>query len=328
MRRRDFLGLAAGGAVMASPFFARAQLGVKPEIGYLGFPPFATRPHYLAAFRRGLGEMGFVEGRNIVIAFRSADGKAERLARLAADLVGLKVEVIFAPTPPSALAAKLATSAIPVVFTSGADPVRIGLVTSLNRPGKNLTGFYFLLPELVAKRLGVFQEMLPGTKRVAVLVNPKNASDAQPTVRHATAAARALGLEIEVFNASTAAEIEAAMAAIGSWRADALFIGPDPFFEGREMQPVFAAARKSLPTSAFARSLAEAGCLMSYGPDISDAYRQAGVYVGRILKGEKPGDLPVQQPTKFELIINLATAKALSKKIPESLLQRADELIQ
>jgi len=327
VRRRDFFGVAAGGAVVALPISARGQRSSKPEIGFLSFPPVAMRPHFLAAFRKGLGTMGFVEGENITIAFRSADGRAERLPQLAADLVSRQVAVIFAPTPPSALAAKAATQTIPVVFTSGADPVRIGLVTSLNRPGKNITGFYFLLSELVAKRLALFHELLPGAKRVAVIVNPKNASDAQPTVRHATAAAPALGLDIEIFNASTGAEIEAAMAAIARWRADALFIGPDPFFGGKAMQSVIAAARQSLPTSGFNRALVEAGCLMTYGPDLSDSYRQAGTYVGRILKGEKPGDLPVQQPTKFELVINLKTAKALGKRVSESLLLRADQFV-
>lgn len=327
MRRRDFISL-AGGAVTALPFSAHAQRSSKPEIGYLAFPPLAFRPHYLAAFRKGLGEMGFAEGENVTIVYRSADGKADRLPGLAAELVGRRVDAIFAPTPPSALAAKLATPTIPVVFTSGSDPVRSGLVTNLKRPGQNITGFYFLLTDLVAKRLALFHELVPWAKRVAVIVNPRNSADAQPTVRNATAAALELGLDIRVFNVSTDSEIEAIPAAVGSWQADALFVGPDPFFGGQAMKSMIAETRESFPVSGFTRDLAEAGCLMFYGPDVADSYRQAGAYVGRILKGERPGDLPVQQPTKYELIINTKTAKVLGKKITESVLLRADELIE
>jgi putative tryptophan/tyrosine transport system substrate-binding protein len=328
MRRRDLITL-LGGAAAAWPLTARAQQRPQAVIGYLSFAPISLSPHFLAAFRKGLGAEGFVDGQNVTLEFRSADGDAERLPELAADLVRRQVAVIAAPTPPAALAAKRATQTIPVVFTSGADPVQIGLVSRLNRPGGNITGFYFLLPELVAKRLALLHELLPQTRRVAVLVNPVNRSDAQPTVQRATAAARALGLEIEVFNASTAVEIDAVLSAITSWRADALFIGPDPLFSaGRAMQPVIAAARQSLPTSGFVRDLAEAGCLMSYGPDVSDNYRQAGAYVGRILKGDKPGDLPVTQPTKYDLVINLKTAKALGVEVPQTLLARADEVIE
>ena len=322
MGRRDVLAL-LGGAAAAWPLAARAQQPAMPVVGYLSFTAIAA--DYLAAFRRGLGSEGFVEGRNVSIEFRSADGKVERLPEFAADLIGRQVAAIFAPTPPAALAAKRATQTIPVVFTSAADPVKIGLVSSLNRPGGNITGFYFLLSELVPKRLELFHELLPNAKRIAMLLNPSNPSDAEPTLRNATEAARALGLEIEVFNASTADEIDAALAAFASRRPDALFLAPDPTFSSvQAIQPVIAAAaRQSLPISAFYRELAVAGCLMSYGPVIADIYRQAGVYIGRILKGEKPADLPVQAPTKYELIINLKTAKALGLTVPSSLLARA-----
>jgi putative ABC transport system substrate-binding protein len=327
-KRREFITL-LGGAAACWPLKARAQQRPQAVIGYLSFAPISVGPHFLGAFRKGLGTEGFVDGQNVTLEFRSADGNAERLPELAADLVRRQVAVIAANSPPAALAAKRATQTIPVVFTSGADPVQIGLVSSLNRPGGNVTGFYFLLPELVPKRLTLLHELLPQIRRVAVLVNPVNRSDAQPTVQRATAAARALGLEIEVFNASTGVEIDAVLAAITSWRPDALFIGPDPLFSvGRAMQPVIAAARQSLPTSGFVRELAEAGCLMSYGPDVADSYRQAGVYVGRILKGDKPGDLPVTQPTKYELVINLKTAKALGLTVPLIMQMTADEVIE
>jgi putative tryptophan/tyrosine transport system substrate-binding protein len=328
MRRRDFVNGIAGSTV-TWPLTVRAQQNVTPAIGYLSFRPLSTEPHYLAAFREGLGAQGFVEGQNVSIVFRWADNKADRLPELAADLARQQLAAIAAPTPLAALAAKRATQTIPIVFTSGSDPVQIGLVTSLNRPGGNVTGFYFLLVELVGKRLALLRELLPRAKRIALLVNPKNVSDAQPTVRQATAAARNLGFEIEVFNASTAEEIAAVFAGFENRRPDALFIGPDPLFNPGGMQ----AARASsfflkLPTSAFNRELAEAGCLMSYGPDIKDSYRQAGVYIGRILKGEKPGDLPVTQPTKYELVMNLKTAKALGLTVPPTLLALADEIIE
>jgi putative tryptophan/tyrosine transport system substrate-binding protein len=327
VKRRAFITL-LGGAAAAWPLPARAQQQAMPVIGYLSFPPIAASPHFLAAFRKGLDAEGFAEGQNLSIEFRSADGKAERLSELAADLVRRQVGVIAAPSPPSALAAKRATQTIPIVFTSGADPVQIGLVSSLNRPGGNVTGFYFLLPELVAKRLGLLHELLPQAKRIAILVNPINASDAETTLRQAAAAARELNLEIETFNASTMDQIEAALAALANRQPDALLIAPDPFFTGRAMQPVIAMAQKSLPVSTFNPADADAGYLMTYGPDITDSYRKAGGYVGRILKGEKPADLPVQAPTKYELVINLKTAKALGLDVPATLLARADEVIE
>jgi putative ABC transport system substrate-binding protein len=326
-RRREFIGL-VGGAVTAVPFAARAQRNVEPVVGYFSFASTAAAPYYLAAFREGLAAGGFVEGQNVSIVFRSADGKDEQLPELAADLVRQQVTAIFAATPPAALAAKRATQTIPIVFTSGSDPVQIGLVPKLNRPGGNITGFYFLLSELVAKRLALLHELLPRAKRIALLVNPTNASDAQLTVQHATTAARELGLEIEVFNVSTARELDAAFAALDGRRPDALFIGPDPFFNSLATQLVTAASRQALPTSAFNRTLVEVGCLMSYAPDISDSYRQAGIYVGRILKGEKPGDLPVMEPTKYELLFSAKAAKSIGLTLPPMLLARVDEVIE
>jgi putative tryptophan/tyrosine transport system substrate-binding protein len=243
MTRREFISL-LGSAAAAWPLAAHAQQRAMPVIGYLSFPPIAASPHFLAAFRKGLDAEGFAEGQNLSIEFRSADGKAERLSELAADLARRQVGVIAAPSPPSALAAKRATQTIPIVFTSGADPVQIGLVSSLNRPGGNVTGFYFLLPELVAKRLGLLHELLPQAKRIAILINPINASDAETTLRQAAAAARELNLEIETINASTVDPIEAALAALANRQPDALLIAPDPFFTGRAMQPVIAMARQ------------------------------------------------------------------------------------
>src|SRR5262249_55742277 len=230
--------------------------------------------------------------------------------------------------PPAALAAKRATETIPIVFASGGDPVQLGLVSSFRRPGGNLTGLYFLLTELVGKRLALMHELIPRAKRIAVLVNPTNAAEAEPTVRNASAAGRELGLDIQVFNARTSGEIEAAFPAIAGWRADALFVGPDPSFSAQGTQLVPLAERHMLPASYFSRDLVEAGGLMSYGSDLADNQRQLGVYAGRILKGEKPGDLPVVQPTKYEWVVNLKTAKALNIEVPLMLQARIDEVIE
>jgi putative ABC transport system substrate-binding protein len=326
MRRRDLITLV--GSAAAWPASLRAQPSAKPAIGYLSTQSLGGRPQYLGAFRRGLAAEGFVEASNVAIEFRPADGNAARLPELAADLVQRRVAVIGAFGPPAALAAKRATQSVPIVFTSGADPVQIGLVSSFNRPGGNITGVYFLYSELVAKRLALLHELAPRTKRIAVLVNPTNASDSAPTVSNATATGHALGLEIQVFNASTGGEIDAAFAAILKWRPDALLVGPDPFFSGRDVQFTTLAQRHALPASYFNRYSVAAGGLMSYGPDVSDSYRQAGVYVARILKGARPGDLPVVQPTKYELVINLKTAKALGLTVPPLMLELADEVIE
>jgi putative tryptophan/tyrosine transport system substrate-binding protein len=320
--RRYFIRLVGGAA--AWPLVARAQQPAMPVVGFLG-PTLDTRQHWLAAFRKGLGAEGFVEGRNATIEYRSADGP-NTLPGLAAELVRRRVAVIFASGPPAALAAKRATQTIPIVFLSGGDPVQLGLVSSFHQPVGNVTGFYFLATGLVAKRLALLHELLPAGTRVAVLVNPTNAATAEPTMRDA--AGRTLNLDIQAFNASTVGEIDAAFAALSSWRAKALFVGPDPLFNTEREQLVTLAARYALPASYFQRDHVEAGGLMSYGPDYADSYHQAGAYVGRLLKGARPADLPVQQPTKFELLINLKTAKTLGLDVPPTLLARADEVIE
>jgi putative ABC transport system substrate-binding protein len=278
--------------------------------------------------RKGLGEAGFVEGKNVMIELRPADGKRGRLPALADDLVRRGVSVIKAGSLPGALAAKRATQTIPIVFTSGADPVKNGLVSSYNRPGGNVTGFHIQFFQLVKKRFSLLHEAVPQAARIAVLNNPANPSAAL-TVRDATETARALGRNIQVFNAGTVGEIDTAFAALVAWRAGAVFVGPDPVFGGRRnAQIVTLAARHMLPTSVHQGRYVEGGGLMTYAPDISDMYRRAGGYVGRILKGEKPADMPVQQPTKFELIINLKTAKALGLTIPPSILYQATKVIK
>jgi ABC-type uncharacterized transport system substrate-binding protein len=326
LRRREFITLLASAAV-TWPLATRAQQRAMPVIGFLG-PALDTRQHWLAAFRRGLGAEDFVEGQNVTIEYRSTETGTQGLPELAAELVRRQVAVIFASGPPAALAAKRATQTIPIVFVSGGDPMEMGLVSSFHRPDGNVTGFYFLATELVAKRLALLHELLPGAKRIAVLVNPTNAATAEPTVRDVIVAGRALNLDIQVFKASTSREIDSAFAAFSNWRADALFVGPDPLFNTERAQLVTLAARHALPTSYFQRDHVEANGLMSYGPDYADFYRQAGVYVGRLLKGAKPADLPVQQPTKFELAINLKTARVLGLDVPPTLLARADEVIE
>jgi putative ABC transport system substrate-binding protein len=325
MRRRDFITL-VGSATVALPLAATAQQ-VTPVVGFLG-PGLDRRQHWVAAFRRGLGAEGFVEGRNVRIEYRSADDGAEGLPELAVDLIRREVAVLFASGPPAALAAKRATLTIPIVFLSGADPVQIGLVSSFHRPDGNVTGFYFPVTELPAKRLALLHEFLPTARRIAVLVNPADAATADPTIRETAVAGRALGLDIEVFKASTGADIDAVFAVLSRRRSDALLIGSDPIFNTERVQLVALAARNALPASHFQRDYVEAGGLMSYGPDYADSYRQAGAYVGRILKGARTTDLPVQLPTKLELVINLKTANALGLDVPPTLLARADEVIE
>ena len=325
MKRREFITL-LGGAAAAWPIAAGAQQSAMPVVGFLG-PALDTRRQWLAEFGKGLGAEGFVEGQNVTIEYRSADG-AEGLPGLAADLVRRQVAVIFAAGPPAAAAAKRATQTIPIVFLSGGDPVQMGLVSSFHRPSGNVTGFYFLVTELVAKRLALLHELLPRAKRVAVLVNPTNVATAEPTVRDVAIVGRALSLDIQVYNASTSGELDAAFAAFSSWGPEALFVGPDPLFITERAQLVTLAARYALPASYFQRDHVEGSGLMSYGPDYADFYRQAGTYVGRLLKGVRPADLPVQQPTKLELVINLKTAKALALTIPPAFLAHADEAIE
>jgi putative ABC transport system substrate-binding protein len=324
MQRRKFIALL--GATAVWPLVARAQQSATPVIGYLG-PALDTRQHWIAAFRRGLRAEGFVEGQNVRIDYRSADD-VTKLPELAADLVRRQVAVIFASGPPAALAAKRATSSVPIVFVSGGDPMQMGLVSSFHRPGGNVTGFSILVSELVAKRLALLHELLPAAKRIAVLVNPANAATAEPTVRDAAVVGRALALDIRVFNASTRGEIDAAFAAFSQWRPEALFVGPDPLFSTEREQLITLTARHALPASYFQRDHVEASGLMSYGPDFADVFAQAGAYVGRVLRGARPTDLPVQQPSKLEFVINLKTAKALALTIPPALLARADAVIE
>jgi putative ABC transport system substrate-binding protein len=326
MRRRQFLCSLAGAAA-AWPLVARAQQPAMPVIGFLSSGTPAGYAPYAAAVRQGLKEAGYVEGQNLAIEYRWAEGQNDRLPALAADLVSRPVAVIAAAGASAALAAKAATTKIPIVFEGGADPVELGLVTSLNRPGKNVTGVSNFSAVLVAKQVELLHEMVPNSAVIGVLVNPTS-SLAESTARDAQGAGRALGKQIHILNASTEDQIDAAFASLARVRADALFIGGDAFFTSRRAQLVTMATRQGLPTIYNARESPTAGGLMSYGASLVDAYRQTGVYTGKILKGAKPAELPVMQPTKFELVINLTTAKAFGLKIPPTLLARADEVIE
>jgi putative ABC transport system substrate-binding protein len=327
MKRRSFITL-LGGAAAAWPLPARTQQPAMPVIGFLNPTSPEIHADRLRAFRQGLGETGFVEGKNVAIEYRWADGQYNRLPTLAAELVSRQVAAIVATggivTP---LAAKAATTSIPIVFIVPGDPVKLGLVASLARPDSNLTGINIFNLELTAKRLELLRQLVPGAARVAVLVNPTNPST-ESTLRDAEAAARTIGLQIQIRNASTSLEINAAFASFGRERPDILFVGGDPFFNSRRVQFATLTAHYSIPTAYTSRDYAEAGGLMSYGASFIDSFRQAGTYVGRILKGAKPADLPVTQPTKFELVINAETARMLGLAVPPSLLAIADEVIE
>jgi putative ABC transport system substrate-binding protein len=328
MKRREFITL-IGGAGAAWPLAARAQQPAMPVIGFLHSASADTFADRMRAFRQGLKETGHVEGGNVIIEYRWAENQLDRFPALAAELVRRRVAVIVAAGGAlAALAAKAATTTIPIVFAAGEDPVSHGLVASIARPGGNLTGIYFLNTELTAKRLGLLRELVPHAVRIAVLVNPVNAPNAEPTLREIPEAARAIGLQIQVLNVSNSREIDAAFSAFVRERPDALFIGPDPFFNNRRKQLVLQAMRHGLPAGYPSREYVEAGGLMSYGTDFLDTYRQVGAYAGRVLKGVKPADLPVVQSAKFELVINQMTARILGLEIPPTLLARADEVIE
>ena len=328
MKRREFITLLSGAAA-AWPLAARAQPPAMPVIGYLNaqaLEGFTER--LLRGFRQGLREAGYIEGENVAIEYRWAENQYDRLPTLANELVRRRVAVILGLGGlPSAFAAKAATTTIPIVFVAPDDPVKLGLVASLARPDGNLTGVNFFSGELTAKRLEVLRELVPGVARVAILVNPANLT-VDSTLRDVETAARAMGLQIKVFNASTSREIDTAFITFVREQPNALFVAQDSFFNVRRHQLANMAARHAVPMASASRDIAEVGGLMSYGTNIADAYRQVGIYTGRILKGAKPADLPVVQSTKFELVINHQTARMLGLEVPPSLLARADEVIE
>ncbi len=326
MRRRELI-LLLGGAATAWPLVARAQQKAMPVIGYLGTNSPGPVASPLAAFRQGLSETGYVEGQNLAIEYRWAEGSYDRLPALAADLVGRKVDVIFAASTVAALAAKNATSTIPIVFFSGGDPVADGLIPSLARPGGNLTGVSGLVTDLHPKRLELLSDLIPQAKVIALLVNPTNAG-AERVIRGVQEAARAKGVQLPILKASTEAEIDAAFASLVQLHAGALVVGSEPFLNSRREQLVALASRHAVPAIYQFRESAVAGGLISYGPSVTAAFRLVGTYTGKILNGAKPADLPVEQPTKFELVVNLKTATALGLTVPQSLLARADEVIE
>jgi len=327
VKRRDFITLLGGAA--AWPLAARAQQPTMPVIGFLSSSWPVDRARYLTAFRQGLRETGYVEGQNVSIEYRWAQDQYDRLPDLAADLIRRQVTVIAAHDTPSSIVAKAATTTIPIVFASGGDPVKLGLGASLNRPGGNVSGVTFVVAQLGAKQLGLLHELQPGVVRVGVLVDPNFAST-QSFVSDVQAAALSIGKQIEVLEAPTGHDIDTAFARLAQKPIDALLVGPTPLFDtpNRRAQLATLAAYHKVPAIYFLREFAEAGGLMSYGTNLSDAYRQAGVYTGRIVKGEKPADLPVIQSIKFEFVINLNTARAFGLSFPPGLLAIADEVIE
>jgi putative tryptophan/tyrosine transport system substrate-binding protein len=326
VKRRDFITLLGGAA--AWPLAARAQQASMPVIGYFNSATPEGFSGPLRALRQGLKESGYVEGENLAIEYCWAENRAERLPELMADLVRRQVKVIAAMGAPASIAAVKATTTIPIVFGVPEDPVRLGLVASFARPGGNATGINFFSAELAAKRLALLRELVPTAKRVAVLLNPAEPTIAAANLRDVERAASAVAVQIRVFNASTIAEIHTAFGTLASERPDALIISSGPFFLNRLVQIAHLATRHAVPAIASPRAYPEAGGLMSYGTSLADAHRQVGVYVGRILKGAKPADLPVVQSTKFELVINASTATVLGLTVPDKLLATADEVIE
>jgi putative ABC transport system substrate-binding protein len=326
VKRRS--ALAAIGIAAASPFAVSAQQKVMPTVGYLGSTPAGPAAPFVAAFLQGLSETGYIAGKSVAIDYRWAEGHFDRLPALAADLVGRKVDLIVSGGgAAAALAAKAATSTIPIVFTIGTDPIKDGIVASLARPEGNLTGIAFLSVEMMSKRLELLCELVPQATVIALLVNPNNAI-ADVTVRSTQEAARVKGVQLSVLKAASQSEIDAAFASLGQLHAGALIVGPDPFFDSQREQPVTLAVRHAVPVIYHWHELAAIGGLISYGVSFPFVYRQAGIYTGRILKGARPADLPVLQPTTFELVVNLKTAKALGVTVPRSILQSATEVIE
>jgi len=326
MRRREFI--AGLGSAAAWPVVARAQQPAMPVVGWLDGQSLETVRERLPAFRNGLAETGYVEGRNVIVEYHWAENDNDRLSALAADLVRRRVAVIVAATTSSALAAKAATQNIPIVFQTGSDPVALGLVASLNRPTGNLTGIAILASDIAPKRLALLHELVPAVGSIVMLVNPANPNLFRAETKDLQSAAHILGMHVLVLNGGTESDIAAAFATVAEQQVGAILISSDSFFYAARRQIMSLAARYAIPSMFYDRASAAAGGLLSYGNDLGDGFRQVGLYAGRILKGEKPADLPVVQPTKFELVINLKTAKALGLTIPETLLATADEVIQ
>jgi putative ABC transport system substrate-binding protein len=324
MRRREFITLLGGAA--AWPLAARAQQPAMPVVGFIRDGSADTSARYVAAFRKGLNETGYVEGQNVTVEYHWLEGHYDRLPALLADLVRRQVAVIATPGNVPSIAAKAATATVPIVFGVGDDPVKLGLVASLARPGGNATGINFFVTEVVAKRLRLLHDLVPKAVRIAVLVNPENAS--KTTLREVQEAAPTIGLQIQILNARTIAEIDTAFATLARERPDALFVAGDAFFLDRRVQFATLTARDRIPATYSVRELVTAGGLMSYGPDLADAVHHVGVYTGSILKGAMPADLPVVQSTKLELVINLQTARALGIEVPSGVLSIADEVIE
>jgi ABC-type uncharacterized transport system substrate-binding protein len=325
VNRREFISL-LGGAAAAWPLAARAQQPAMPVIGFLDGQSFDL--HLMTAFRQALKDAGYIEGRNVAIYFRSADGQTDRLVTLAGDIVGRRVAVIVATGGgAAALAAYAATTTIPIVFVAGVDPVTSGLVMSLNRPGGNATGVYIFQQVLEGKRLGLLRELVPSAASIAVLLNPTNANF-QTQLRGVQDSARDLGQQVSILSANTEREIDVAFASVAQSGARALLVGSDPFFSSERDQVIALSARHAIPAIYEGREFATAGGLASYGTSLADAYRQAALYAGRILKGEKPADLPIVQPTKFEFVINLKTAKTLGLDVSPGLAASADEIVE